>query len=86
MKKSDKSTSADFDDFLKEEGILKEVRASALKKVASYRKAAKRRAPIYLNDEAQAFVEEIAQKRATNISAVVNEFILHDKQLIESAR
>ncbi len=85
MNKSDHNTSADFDDFLKEEGILEEVRAGALKKVAAYRKAAARRAPIYLNAEAQAFVEKIARKKSKDVSEVVNEFILHDKQLIEAA-
>jgi hypothetical protein len=49
-----------------------------------YRKDAKVRVPIYLNDEAQSFVEEIARKKTKDVSAVVNELILHDKSLIEA--
>ena len=87
MKKSGKQTSVDFDDFLREEGILEEVRAGALKKVATYRMAAARQSlPIYLNDEAQAFVQSIARKKSKDVSTVVNELLLHDKKLVEAAQ
>jgi hypothetical protein len=42
MKKSDKQTSEDFDDFLTGEGMLDEVRDGAMKKVDAYRKKAER--------------------------------------------
>ena len=86
MKKSDHHTSDDFDSFLEEEGILDEVREGALKKVAAYRRKARRFAPIYLNEEAQAFVEEIARVKTKDISTVVNELILYDKKLVEAVR
>jgi len=84
MKKSSSRTSDDFDDFLREEGILDEVRRGALKKVAAYRKKAKSPTPIYLNNEAQALVEKIARQKATDISTVVNALILQDKSLVRA--
>jgi intergrase/recombinase len=86
MKKSDKRTSADFDDFLKEEGILDEVRQGALKKVAGFRKSASRQAPIFLSHESQVFVERIARKRKQDVSIVVDELILRNKRLVDLAK
>ncbi|HPD15726.1 MAG TPA: hypothetical protein PLE19_12290 [Planctomycetota bacterium] len=39
--------------------------------------------PVYLDDEAMAFVQHIARKKKTDVSAVVNDLILSDKRLAE---
>lgn len=48
-----------------------------------YRPNLKLNLPIYLEPEIMAFVEGIAQKRNSNLSAVVNALIKTDKQLAE---
>jgi len=40
--------------------------------------------PVYLDEEALAFVQRIARKKKTDISSVVNELILSDKRLAEA--
>ncbi len=49
-----------------------------------YRRGAKLKLPVYLDEEALAFVQGIALKRRTDISAVVNELIHGDKRLAEA--
>jgi hypothetical protein len=44
------------------------------------------RVPVYLDDVTREFVEEIARRKNTDISSVVNELIRADKQLVEAAR
>lgn len=39
--------------------------------------------PVYLDQEAMAFVQRIARKKKTDISTVVNKLILTDKHLAE---
>ena len=39
--------------------------------------------PVYLDEEALAFVQRIARKKKTDISSVVNQLILSDKHLAE---
>ncbi len=39
--------------------------------------------PVYLDDEAMAFVQRIARKKKTDVSSVVNDLILSDKRLAE---
>ena len=39
--------------------------------------------PVYLDEEALAFVQRIARKKKTDISSVVNELILTDKHIAE---
>ena len=39
--------------------------------------------PIYLDNDNQSFVEQIAKRRNTDVSTVVNELIRSDKQLIK---
>jgi len=48
-----------------------------------YRSGLKLDLPVYLDEEAMAFVQRIARKKKTDISAVVNELILSDKRLAE---
>lgn len=49
-----------------------------------YRRGAKMNLPVYLDDESLAFVQAIAVKKGTDISAVVNELIHGDKRLAEA--
>jgi hypothetical protein len=49
-----------------------------------YRRGARLNLPVYLDDEALAFVQRIAAKKRTDISAVVNELIHGDKRLAET--
>ena len=39
--------------------------------------------PVYLDQDNQSFVEQIAKRRNTDVSTVVNELIRSDKQLIK---
>jgi len=43
---------------------------------------AKFRIPVYLESESLAFVEEIAQRRGVDISDVVNDLIIADRDLL----
>ncbi len=49
-----------------------------------YRPGLKLEIPVYLDDEAMAFVQRIARKKKTDLSAVVNDLILSDKRLAEA--
>ena len=49
-----------------------------------YRRGAELNLPVYLDKEALAFVQEIALKQRTDISAVVNELIHGDKRFAET--
>jgi hypothetical protein len=49
-----------------------------------YRRSAKLNLPVYLDEEALTFVQAIALKKRTDISAVVNELIHRDKRLAEA--
>lgn len=51
-----------------------------------YRPEVKLNLPIYLDDEALAFVTAIAEKKNTDISTIVNELIHSDIRLAEMIR
>jgi hypothetical protein len=51
-----------------------------------FRTDAKLNLPVYLDDEVLAFVQHIATKQKTDLSSVVNQLLLADKRLVESAR
>ena len=48
-----------------------------------HREGLKLSLPVYLDEEALAFVQRIARKRKTDISSVVNQLVLSGKQLAE---
>jgi hypothetical protein len=48
-----------------------------------YRPSLKLSLPVYLDQQAMAFVQRIARKKKTDISTVVNKLILTDKHLVE---
>ena len=49
-----------------------------------YRPGLRLRLPVYLDDEAMAFVQQVAQKKKMDISTVVNQLILSDKRLADA--
>ena len=51
-----------------------------------FRPGAKLNLPVYLDDEVLSFVESIARKRKTDLSAVVNGLLRTDMQLAESVK
>jgi len=48
-----------------------------------YRPGLRLELPVYLDDEALAFVQRIARKKKTDVSSVVNQLILSDKRRAE---
>ena len=48
-----------------------------------HREGLKLSLPVYLDEEALAFVQRIARKRKTDVSSVVNQLVLSGKQLAE---
>ncbi len=65
------------------EGMKREYDFSKGVRGKFYRPGLQLRLPVYLDQEAMAFVQRIARKKKTDISTVVNELILTDKQLAE---
>lgn len=51
-----------------------------------YKPDAKFNFPIYLDEEVQAFVQAIAEKRKTDLSTVVNQLLRGDMQLAEAMK
>lgn len=51
-----------------------------------YRPDAKLNLPVYLDEEVQAFVQAIAEKRKTDLSTVVNQLLRSDMQLADAIR
>ena len=51
-----------------------------------YRPDAKLNIPVYLDDEVQAFVQALAEKRNTDYSSVVNQLLRGDMQLLETMK
>ena len=51
-----------------------------------YRANARFNMPIYLDSKVQRFVEQIAESRRTDVSAVVNSLLRSDMALVESAK
>ena len=42
--------------------------------------------PVYLDGDVRRFVERIAEKKSTDVSAVVNELLKSDMELVAAAR
>lgn len=51
-----------------------------------YRSDTKLNIPVYLDDEVQAFVQALAEKRNTDFSSVVNQLLRGDMQLLETMK
>ena len=51
-----------------------------------YRPDSKLNVPVYLDDEVQAFVQALAEKRHTDFSSVVNQLLRGDMQLLETMK
>ncbi|MBM4038835.1 MAG: hypothetical protein FJ290_10000 [Planctomycetes bacterium] len=51
-----------------------------------YRPGTKLNLPVYLDEEVLAFVTQIARKRKTDLSTVVNQILRTDMQLAETFR
>jgi hypothetical protein len=51
-----------------------------------YREDANFNLPIYLDNELQSFISEIAKEQKTTITKIVNNLLFKDKELIELAR
>jgi hypothetical protein len=51
-----------------------------------YRPDAKLNLPVYLDEEVQAFVQAIAEKRKTDLSTVVNQLLRGDMQLADAMK
>ncbi|MBM3301431.1 MAG: hypothetical protein FJY85_15940 [Deltaproteobacteria bacterium] len=51
-----------------------------------YRPNAKFNLPIYLDADVQEFVQRIARRKRSDISAVVNRLLKSDMELVEAAR
>jgi hypothetical protein len=48
-----------------------------------YRPGARLCLPVYLNQEALAFVQTVARRKGKDMSALVNEMILSEKRVVE---
>lgn len=51
-----------------------------------YTKDARLNLPVYLDDEVFQYIEDLARKRKTDISSIVNQLLRSDIQLIESVK
>lgn len=51
-----------------------------------YRPNAKFNVPIYLDGKVQLFVERIAERKRTDVSAVVNRLLRSEMELVEAAK
>ena len=51
-----------------------------------YRPKAKLNLPVYLDSEVQQFVQKIAESRHTDVSAVVNQLLRSDMELVRAAK
>ena len=51
-----------------------------------YTKDARFNLPVYLDDEVFKYLEDIARKRKTDVSSVVNQLLRSDIQLLESVK
>lgn len=51
-----------------------------------YRPDAKFNLPVYLDGEAQEFVQRIAESKRTDVSAVVNRLLRSDMELVKAAK
>jgi hypothetical protein len=51
-----------------------------------FRPNAKVNVPVYLDGKVQQFVERIAERKRTDVSAVVNRLLRSDMELVETAK
>ena len=51
-----------------------------------FRKGVKLNLPVYLDEEVQAFVQAIAEKKSTDLSTVVNQLLRTDMQLADAMK
>ncbi len=51
-----------------------------------YRPNASFNVPVYLDGKVQAFVERIAERKRTDVSAVVNRLLRSEMELVEAAK
>ena len=51
-----------------------------------YRPNARLKLPVYLDEEVQAFVQAIAERRKSDLSTVVNQLLRGDMELAEAMR
>ncbi|MBI2566593.1 MAG: hypothetical protein HYV63_06135 [Candidatus Schekmanbacteria bacterium] len=51
-----------------------------------YRPDMKLNLPVYLDEEVQAFIQDIAEKKKTDLSSVVNQLLRSDMQLAEAMK
>ena len=51
-----------------------------------YRPDTKLNLPVYLDEEVLTFVQDIAQKRDSDLSSVVNQLLRTDMQLVDAVR
>ena len=59
---------------------------SKAKRGKFYRPDAKLTLPVYLDEEVQAFIQAIAEKRKTDLSTVVNQLLRGDMQLADAMK
>ena len=67
-------------------GMRKEYDFSKGERGKFFKKNVKSNLPIYLEDEIFNYMENIAQKRKTDISSIVNQLLRNDIQLFESIK
>jgi guanylate kinase len=66
--------------------MAKEYDFSGAQRGKFYRPDAQVQIPVYLEPESLAFVQEIAQRRGTDISEVVNGLLKADRELLNQAQ
>ena len=66
--------------------MAKEYDFSGAERAKFYRPEAKFQIPVYLESDSLAFVEEIARRRGTDISEVVNGLLKADRELLNQLR
>jgi len=71
---------------MKEPNMREEYDFSKAVRGKLYRPDAKLNVPVYLDDEVQAFVQAIAEKRKTDYSSVVNQLLRGDMKLLETMK
>lgn len=73
-------------EFTRRGDMRKEYDFSKAERGKLYRPDATFNLPVYLDEEVQAFVQAIADRRKTDLSTVVNELLRGDMQLAEAMK
>ncbi|MEW6440015.1 MAG: hypothetical protein AB1640_03690 [bacterium] len=71
------------DSSMPNENMKKEYDFSSATRGKFFRPGLRLRLPVYLDEEALAFVQRIARKKKTDVSSVVNQLIISNKHLAE---